>query len=105
MKISLIELLVGAVLTAILGVLVFMGILTFQGCGGADSVEESSRALEAAKSSGLTNVDLHSVAWWECSDEDSVITSRKFSATNSEGESVNGTACCGLFLRGCTIRW
>lgn len=78
---------------AIIGVLIF-----FAGnCGSPDP--KLQRALE---SQGFSKVTVGEWDAFECGG-DSI--SRSFSATNSNGQRVSGTICCGFFLKGCTVRF
>lgn len=63
------------------------------------SDSSATRALEAA---GLSNIELHGIAFIGCSDKD--FFRKKFTATNSKGERVNGVVCGG-FLKGNTVRY
>jgi hypothetical protein len=58
------------------------------------------RTLEAH---GFTNVTVTGWSAFECSDRDTFSTG--FEATNVQGQRVNGTVCCGLMTKGCTVRF
>lgn len=62
------------------------------------------RALEAIRASGLRAPKLGGAVTAGCAESES---SRRFTATNSSGASVEGIVCCGLtgVAKGCTIRW
>ncbi len=51
---------------------------------------------------GYTDIHAGGWAWLECSGDD--MFSTEFRARNVNGKQVDGVVCCGLFLKGCTIR-
>jgi len=77
-----------------------VGAITF--CVGNCS-EPEPKLQRAIESQGMTNVIVGAWDPWECSGGDTI--SRTFSATNSAGQRVRGTICCGYFFKGCTVRW
>lgn len=58
------------------------------------------RTLESA---GYTDVKTTGYNFLECGENDTFHTG--FTATNPNGKRVSGTVCCGLFIKGCTIRF
>ncbi len=52
---------------------------------------------------GFTNVQTTGYSPFTCGDNDSFSTG--FRATNPSGQVVEGTVCCGLFGKGCTVRF
>lgn len=62
------------------------------------------RALAALRASGLRDPKLGGAATAACAESES---SRRFTASNSSGATVEGVVCCGLtgVGKGCTIRW
>lgn len=65
---------------------------------------DDGRALAAIRASGLRDPKLGGAVTAACAESES---SRRFTATNSSGERVEGVVCCGLtgVGKGCTIRW
>ena len=92
------------------GLAVAVFVLVFCGCEPVEeapahhSAPSKSRAQLAVESMGFADVRMGGAPLWGCSKEDSVITSAKFTAKNARGQTVSGYACCGLWLRGCTVR-
>ena len=58
---------------------------------------------EALQKSGYRNIQIDGWAPFNCGDNDTFSTG--FTATNSNGERVSGTVCCGLIFKGCTVRF
>lgn len=52
---------------------------------------------------GYTHVQTTGYSWGECGKDDNTATG--FVATNPLGQRVEGTVCCGFWLKGCTIRF
>ena len=67
---------------------------------GCTDEESSRRALHAQ---GFTDISFTGWSPLVCSDSDTFSTG--FSAKNPNGQYVNGTVCCGLLTKGCTIRY
>lgn len=63
--------------------------------------EDSTR--ETLRKAGFTEVEVGGYDWFGCSDDDTFQT--KFKARNPRGDMVNGTVCCGLIFKNCTIRF
>lgn len=66
-------------------------------------IQENSNHSRILKSEGYENIELTGFPLWGCSGDDSAINSSTFRATKN-GEKVDGTICCGLLLKGCTVR-
>lgn len=86
------------------GIAVVVGVaislfVSYNGCQAGDS-----RVEDALRAAGLTDAILGGADVAACADGES---SRHFEATNTRGERVQGTVCCGLtgVGKGCTIRW
>lgn len=60
----------------------------------------SSRVLREA---GFEQVEFTGYEFFDCSDDDDFHTG--FVARNAQGQRVEGTVCCGLFGKNCTIRF
>ncbi len=54
------------------------------------------------KAHGFSNIETTGYALG-CSDSDTFATG--FVATNSAGQRVSGTVCCGVLVKGCTVRF
>jgi len=67
------------------------------GCTDEDS---STHALEAA---GFTEIQFTGWSAFACGEGDTYHTG--FSAVNPVGNRVNGTVCCGLVVKDCTLRF
>lgn len=67
---------------------------------GCDARAASEHALRAH---GFTDIRLDGYAWTGCADGDTFRT--KFTATNSHDEVVSGVVCCGVIMKGCTVRF
>ena len=88
---SLMKLVSGSILFV---VLVALGLLT--GC------TDDAAAIRTARAHGFH--DIHTTGWspFSCSDDDTTKTG--FRAKNAAGETVEGTVCCGLVFKNCTLR-
>lgn len=73
----------------------------FKSCDSACTNRDATR--ETLRKSGYTDIEPGDYAWFECGDDDRFHT--QFTATNPVGQTVTGTVCCGLFSKGCTIRY
>lgn len=69
--------------------------LTLAACTDADG------ALRTAENYGLTNVRVTGYSFWGCGRDDGWRT--EITATNSQGRSVRGVVCSGIF-KGNTLR-
>lgn len=72
---------------------------------GATAEDDDSMAERALRAQGFTRIQMGGVPLFGCGDDDSMITSRKFTAINANKMRVSGIACCGLLMKGCTIRF
>lgn len=82
----------------------FALLLSVTGCG---ELVSSDRAIQAVRDEGFTEVNVreqHGIAprFYGCVRGDSVAFD--VTATNVQHRRVNLTVCCGLILKGCTIR-
>ena len=64
-----------------------------------------SRQERVLVQQGYTNIQMTGVPMWGCSEDDSMIASSNFTATAPSGDNVDGTVCCGLVFKGCTVRF
>ena len=53
--------------------------------------------------SGYTDVEITGYSYWACGKDDTYHTG--FRAKNVKGKTVEGTVCCGMWTKGCTIRF
>lgn len=72
-------------------------LLAFIGCTDEDATK---RHLH---NQGYTNVATTGYAFGNCSKDDTYAT--EFHAVSPTGSYTEGAVCCGLFLKGCTIRF
>ncbi len=77
---------------------VCIGIFFAGNCGSPDP-----KLKQSLEKQGFTKVSVGDWSAFECSSGDSI--SRAFTAVNSNGQQVDGTICCGFFLKGCTVRF
>ncbi len=80
-------------------------LLLLLGCVACGTDEAPRAVLDVLQVEGMTEVEITGVAVFSCSDDDSMVTSRTFRARTREGTLVEGSVCCGLILKGCTVRW
>lgn len=64
---------------------------------------DSDGAINALENEGFTEIRITGYNVFACSEDDFYHTS--FSAKNSNGKTVTGTVCAGMFLKGSTIRY
>ena len=67
---------------------------------GCTSESHSRHALESA---GFTDIEFTGYQFFSCGEDDTLHTG--FRATNPTGQRVEGTVCCGLVIKDCTIRF
>lgn len=70
-----------------------------------DSPELGERQQRAVEALGMRGVKRAGYQPFVCAESDSVFTSEGFTATSASGERVRGMVCCGLVLKGCTVRF
>ena len=69
----------------------------------AASCTDEESTISTLQKSGYTNIKIGDYAWFDCSENDFFRT--RFSATNVNGERVEGVVCCGLLFKSCTVRF
>lgn len=91
--------------------ILILSAVVFGGCASASSptnrqpTAEKTRAEHVLEENGYENINITGAAILGCSEDDSIFTSKHFTAKNSAGNNVEGTVCCGLLLKGCTVRF
>lgn len=60
-------------------------------------------AREAVESASMTQVTTGSLKLFACSQDDK--WGREFRALNAQGRPVTGVVCCGVWFKGCTVRF
>lgn len=75
--------------------------------GAATCAPGPEKAVQTLHVSGFKDVkitDTHRFAasWYGCSDKDGV--AHEATATNPAGQRVSVVVCCGVWLKGCTVR-
>jgi hypothetical protein len=72
--------------------------------GGCDSCRtDEITTLETLNKAGFNNAKTGDYGWFTCGEGDWYAT--EFTARNSDDEKVEGVVCCGIFTKGCTIRY
>lgn len=64
---------------------------------------DQSEANRVLKMNGYTDIQYDGYGWFQCSESDTFATS--FKAKSPTGETVKGTVCSGIFIKGSTIRF
>lgn len=59
-------------------------------------------AVRTLRMHGFTDIRTTGYSVFVCSDDDTIATG--FRAKNPAGQVVEGTVCCGLLAKGCTVR-
>lgn len=67
---------------------------------GCTDETNTRRTLDSA---GYTDIEVTGYEWLECGKDDTYHTG--FRAKNPKGQVVTGTVCCGMWAKGCTIRF
>lgn len=74
-----------------------LSLLIISGCTNAD------KTVSTLQKSGFKNIKSGGYAWFACGKDDTWATN--FTATNVNGQEVEGVVCCGLIFKGCTVRY
>lgn len=82
---------------ALLVTLVAVGLPFFSNCTDEDATRDTLRKA------GYKNIQITGYKPFQCGEDDRYSTG--FTAINSNGETVEGTVCCGLWTKGCTVRF
>lgn len=64
-----------------------------------------SRQERILMQQGYTNIRMTGTPLFSCSEDDSMLASSSFTATAPSGDDVDGSVCCGLMFKGCTVRF
>lgn len=80
---------------AIMGLIIMVLVLA-----SCTDEENSRRTLESA---GFSEIQFTGYSAFECGKDDTYHTG--FRAKNPAGRVVTGTVCCGMWTKGCTIRF
>lgn len=80
-------------------------VLLAPACDPAKTSPLEPRHAQALRGVGITEGRGTGPAFFGCSDSDSLIASVGFVGKNAQGEHVEGSICCGLILKGCTVRF
>lgn len=62
-----------------------------------------SKTIRTLRNAGYTDITTTGWSPFKCSEKDTLKTG--FRARNPAGRMVEGTVCCGLVFKGCTIRF
>ena len=63
----------------------------------------TNKTINTLEKGGFTDIEVGSWDVFACSESDWFST--KFIATNPVGQKTDGTVCCGLIFKSCTIRY
>jgi hypothetical protein len=63
---------------------------------------DEGKATEILSSHGYTEIQITGYNMFSCSEDDTFKTG--FTAKTITGQITSGTVCCGLFMKGCTVR-
>lgn len=74
-----------------------VGLLALAGC------TDEANTVRTLDSAGYTEIQTTGYSWFECGKDDTFHTG--FRAKNPAGKVVEGTVCCGMWSKGCTIRF
>lgn len=61
------------------------------------------RTRDTLRKAGFTDVQAQGWDMWACGEDDWYST--HFTAKNNQGQRIEGTVCCGLWTKQCTIRF
>lgn len=64
---------------------------------------DGDKTIKTLRSAGYSDITVTGYNWFECGEDDFSHTG--FVAKNPSGQEVIGTVCCGLWSKGCTIRF
>lgn len=64
---------------------------------------DETGSRKALNNAGFTDIQITGFEPFVCGKDDTYATG--FTATNPVGRRVSGTVCCGVWDKGCTIRW
>lgn len=64
---------------------------------------DEAGTVKTLRAHGFTDIKTTGYSAWECGEDDSFATG--FRAKNPAGEMVSGTVCCGMWGKGCTVRF
>lgn len=97
----------GFSLTELLIVVAIIGIIFLSLFRGLLSSNSGFDAVSNVETMGFTEVEVTgskyvAVGWRGCGDDDSV--AYEITAKNPTGNKVNVLMCCGMWLKGCTVR-
>lgn len=67
------------------------------------SCTDAKSTIHTLQNAGFSDVEILGYAWFECGEDDTYHT--EFRAKNPKGVVVEGTVCCGMLSKGCTIRF
>lgn len=78
-------------------------LILFLLCLSCFACTDETSSKDALRKAGFTDVEITGYSWYSCGENDFYSTG--FKATNVNGERVEGTVCCGLIAKDCTIRF
>ncbi len=72
-------------------------------CIGLVACTDEDNTRRTLESAGYSDIHTTGYSWFECGKDDTFHTG--FTAKNPVGKTVSGTVCCGMWTKGCTIRF
>lgn len=67
------------------------------------SCTDESATIRTLHAAGFSEISTTGYSFFQCGDDDTFHTG--FHAKNPRGEWVDGTVCCGMMTKGCTVRF
>jgi hypothetical protein len=67
------------------------------------SCTDEAGTIKTLRAHGFTDIQTTGFVPFECGKDDDFATG--FRAKNPKGDTVEGTVCCGLWGKGCTVRF
>lgn len=64
---------------------------------------DAASSVSTLESAGFKDIHIVGYSYFGCSEDDTFHTA--FVATNASGKEVHGIVCCGMIMKGCTIRF
>lgn len=89
---------VGSIMCVLLSIIIYVAVMAVR----TGFIDKEGATL-ALKANGFTDIAITGRNWFACGNGDFYRTG--FSAKNIKGETVYGTVCGGLLVKGNTIRW
>lgn len=82
---------------------IFLLLVAMLNSSALSSCTNNSATISALSKAGYTDIETTGWSPFVCGDDDTYETG--FRAKNPSGDVVEGTVCCGVIAKGCTIRF